>query len=237
VKEGIHMVVKLSLQSNFRRTIQPKLKYVQWSGYSLNYNPPKSLGEGLHRVKEALDCGELIKNANGFRLYKGKEHGTVYMTIGELHKTKPGESPISDLNHDAYGIYAGTALRIRRSSTCGAPGTKPNQIMQYIRARFFSDKVDVSGIKQKPIHAITDFVVINSHAGKPMVKYGVGKHYNSNTVPCEAKYIKSKQVPKEYTGVVAPDGNIVYYLRDTIRDGGRAVDMKMYENGLNVQIL
>jgi hypothetical protein len=51
------------------------------------------------------------------------------------------------------------------------------------------------------------------------------------------KEVKSEDIPKEYTGVVAPDGNVVYYLKDTVRNGKRAVDMRVFEQGLNVQIL
>ena len=204
------------------------------------YIPPKNLGEGLNRVKTALGCGDLLKNANGFRLYKANNGGTVYMTIGEMHKTKGIVPESAEFNHKNYDTYAGTALRLRRSENCGKMGTKPNQIMQYIRARFVSDAVtDSTGtIKSKPIKAITDFVVINSPGGKPIVKYGCGKHCDkTNKIPGYVKEVKSEDIPKEYTGVVAPDGNVVYYLKDTVRNGKRAVDMRVFEQGLNVQIL
>ena len=206
----------------------------------LNYIPPKTLGEGLNRVKQALNCGELIKNANGFRLYRAKDHGTVYMTIAELHKTKDIVPLSAELKHTDYDTYAGTALRLRKSPPCGKMGIKPNQIMQYIRTWFYSDAVkSASGVKSKPIHAITDFAVINGYGGKPVVKYGCGKNYDVSQakLPAFVKEIKSQDVPKEYTGVKAPDGNIIYYLKDTEKDGKRRVIMKMYENGLDVPII
>lgn len=203
------------------------------------YIPPKSLGEGLKRVKSALNCGELIKNANGFRLYKGNDHGTVYMTIGELHKTKGIVPPSTEFNVSDYNTYAGTVLRLRKSSPCSKK-FKPNQVMQFIRARFFSDAVkSSSGIESKPIQAITDFAVKNTKNGKPHIEYGYGKYYNTYPakIPNFVKEIKSEDVPKSYNGVVAPDGNFVYYLKDTEKDGKRAVEMKMFENGIDVQIL
>lgn len=211
-----------------------------WFSSYFNYMPPKSLGEGLNRIKSILNCGELISNNNGHRLYRGKEHGTVYMTIGELHKTKgivpAGVKPeMSD-----YDTYAGTVLRLRNSANCGKKGLKPNQLVEFIRARFFSDAVkSASGVESKPIHAITDFAVINTQEGKPAVEYGWGKYYNIKParVPNFIKEIKSEDVPKAYKGVVAHDGNVVYYLKDTEKNGKRLVEMKMYENGIDVPIV
>jgi len=204
-----------------------------------NYLPPKSLGEGLKRVKQAMGCaGECIYNGNGHRLYETFDKSTVYMTIGELHKTPNIVATDRPFLHTDYDTFAGTVLRIRNSSNAGKRNTRPNQLLQLMRTRFFSNSVkDSSGKEYKPIHAITDFGIINSKEGKPVVKYGYGKHKGIEGIAGTVKEIKSEEVPKEYTGVNAPDGNIVYYLKDTVRNGKRSVEMKMFETGLNVPIL
>ena len=205
-----------------------------------NYIPPRTLGEGLARVKKALGCvGECIKNANGYRLYATEGRTTVYMTTSVLHKTQGIVSDSAQLDHTAYNTFAGTALRIRRSTPCGRENTKPNQLVQLMRAKLYSDAVSdtATGVKSKPLFAVTDFGIINSVEGKPVVAYGVGKHSGSKGIAASVQEISSNEVPKEYTGINAPDGNIVYYLRDTVCDGKRTVKMKMYEAGIDVPIL
>ena len=204
-----------------------------------SYIPPRTLGEGLRRVKEAMHCtGEVFTPTHGFRLYKSKDFGTVYMTTGVLHKTPqivPQSKKLSCVSD--YTTYAGTVLRIRNSAPAGKMGTKPNQLLQLMRTKFYSKEINESGIKSKPLFAVTDFGIINSKDGKPIVKYGYGKHRGQNGIAGTIKEIKNEAVPKEYKGINAPDGNIVYYLRDTISNGERSVEMKMFETGLDVRIL
>ena len=210
-----------------------------------NYIPPKTLGEGLARVKASLGItGSRIevpprKGVVGIgRLYKTMNGDTVYMTWGELHKTKDIVDVEKNLNYKDYDTFAGTVLRIRHSATCGSRFAKPNQLMQIMRARLYSDAVvDSKGNVHKPIKAITDFKIFNSEEGKPVVVYGCGKNAGVEGVAASIKEIKSEDVPKAYTGKNMPDGNIVYYTKDTERDGERSVEIKMYEVGLDVPIL
>lgn len=202
-----------------------------------DYVPPKSLGEGLRRVKNAMGCvGECLYNHNGHRLYVTNNRGTVYMTIGELHKTRdivPASKAITYLDCDTY---AGTVLRIRNSAPCGKKSTYPNQLLQLMRTRLYSGLVkDSTGKEYKPFHAITDFGIINSKEGTPILKYGYGKNTGKG-IKGTVKEIKGEDVPKEFTGVKAKDGNVVYYLKDMMKSGKRTIEMKMYEAGLDVPI-
>ena len=209
--------------------------------YSPDYIPPKSLGEGLRRVKEALGCTECIakdihlKN----RLYKTEGGGTAYFTHAELHKTGKTVPESANLSHNDYDTFAGFALRIRRSDTCANTKTKPNQVMQLMKTWFYSDAVkDASGAETKPIKAVTNFKITKSEESTPIVEYfGRRKGTKDGDIPYSVKEISSKDVPTKNTEFQMPDGNIVYYLKDTVRDGKRAVDMKMYEVGLDVPIL
>ena len=138
------------------------------------YVPPKSLGDGLRRVKEALGCAECISKdiKNRVRLYSTNDGSTVYFTHAELHKTGktlPVDAPYSHLDCDTY---AGTAIRIRRSDTCANKKTKPNQVMQLMKTKFFSDKMtDATGVESKPIQAVTTFKIVKSEEGTPIVEY------------------------------------------------------------------
>ena len=202
-----------------------------------NYVPPKSLGDGLNRVKKAFNCTDCIASGRGSRLYKTADKDTVYMSWAELHKTGNILPASSEYSYKDCDTYAGTALRIRRSATCANTGVKPNELMQIVRTKFYSDAVNEGGVNAKPLFAVTDFKVYKSEDAKPIVKYGSRKYPKNGEVPGFVKEIKSEDVPKSYRGKNMPDGNIVYYLKDTVRDGKRAVDMKMFEVGLDVPIL
>jgi hypothetical protein len=207
-------------------------------GANANYIPPRSLGEGLQRVKDAFGITKCIAINKGHRLYGTNNRSTVYMTIGELHKTGKVVPAEKECSYKDCDTYAGTVLRIRRSEPCGKNNAKPNQLMQLMRTRFYSDKVaNPAGGETKPLFAVTDFKILNSEEGKPVVVYGCGKYAGSNKPANFVKEIKSQDVPKEFTGVKSPDGNVVYYLKDTVRDGERSVEMKMFEAGIDVPIL
>ncbi|MCR5265878.1 MAG: hypothetical protein K6E29_04715 [Cyanobacteria bacterium RUI128] len=204
-----------------------------------DYIPPKSLGEGLKRVKDAMGCAECIAKdiKTRTRLYKTHDGSTAYFTHAELHKTGkvlPEDAPYSHLDCDTF---AGTAIRIKRSDTCANKKTKPNQVMQLMKVKFLSDKVkDAAGAESKPIQAITNFKIIKSEEGTPIVEY-FGKRKAAGEIPNQVKEINPKDIPTENKEFKMPDGNIVYYLKDTIQNGKRAVLMKMYEAGIEVPIL
>ena len=203
-----------------------------------NYIPPKSLGDGLKRVKNAFGITECISINKGHRLYATNKNSTVYMTTGLLQKTKNSVPDSQKISYSDCDTFAGTVLRIKRSEPCGKNNAEPNQLMQLMRTKFYSDSVkDVTGKEHKPVFAITDFRILNSEEGKPVVVYGGGKYKSKDAITSLTKEIKPEDVPEKYTGVNAPDGNIVYYVKDTVRDGKRSVEMKMYEAGIEVPIL
>lgn len=204
-----------------------------------DYIPPKSLGDGLKRVKDAFGITECIACGKGHRLYGTNNHSTVYMTTGLLQKTAKNVPAEKEVHYTDCDTFAGTVLRIRRSEPCGKNNAKPGQLMQLMRTKFYSDAVkDATGKETKPVFAQTDFRILNSEEGKPVVIYGGGKYNPSkNTASSITKEIKKEDVPKEYTGVNAPGGNIVYYVKDTTRNGQRSVEMKMFEAGIDVPIL
>ena len=230
--------------------------------YNPIYLPPKTLGEGWSRVKKALGITECIKKDYDHNaiLFRTKEGGTAYFTRAELRKTKNIVPESADLSHNDFDTFAGTAIRVRRSDTCKNYKVKPNQVMQIMKVKFVSDATNSNGVVAEPIHAVTSFKVIKSEDGKPVVEYfgrrnwsftkslkrGIAKireylhlpnKHKEDNITHIIKNIDPSQIPTENTEFTMPDGNIVYYLRDTIRNGKRAVDMKMYENGLDVQIL
>lgn len=208
--------------------------------YNPNYIPPKSLGDGLKRVKDALGCTECISKdiKNRTRLYKTSDGSTAYFTHAELHKTGKILPESASYSHLDCDTFAGTAIRIRRSDTCANKNTKPNQVMQLMKTKFFSDAVKGEGVESKPIKAVTNFKVIKSEEGTPIVEYyGRRKGTIDGDIPSEIKEITSKDVPTKNTEFSMPDGNIVYYLKDTVHDGKRSVEMKMFETGLDVPIL
>lgn len=208
--------------------------------YRTDYIPPKSLGDGLKRVKEALGCTECLSKdiMNRTRLYKTSDGTTAYFTHAELHKTGKIVPESAKISHTDCDTYAGTAIRIRRSDTCANAKTKPNQVMQLMKTKFFSDAVNEAGVNSKPIKAVTTFKITKSEQGTPIVEYyGRRKGTKDGDIPNMIKEIKSEDVPKKHTEFFMPDGNIVYYLKDTVHDGKRSVQMRMYETGLDVPIL
>ena len=204
-----------------------------------DYIPPKSLGDGLKRVKDAFGITESIASNKGHRLYATENRSTVYMTTGLLQKTGKNVPESKEISYKDCDTFAGTVLRIKRSEPCGKNNAKPDQLMQLMRTKFYSDAVkDTAGKKHKPVFVQTDFRILNSEQGTPVIVYGGGKYNKSKeTASSITKEIKKENVPKEYTGVNAPDGNIVYYVKDTTRYGKRSVEMKMYEAGVEVPIL
>lgn len=203
------------------------------------YIPPKSLGDGLKRVKDAFGITESIASNKGHRLYATENRSTVYMTTGLLQKTGKNVPESKEISYKDCDTFAGTVLRIKRSEPCGKNNAKPDQLMQLMRTKFYSDTVkDVTGKEHKPVFVQTDFRILNSEQGTPVVVYGGGKYSHSKDSACSiVKEIHKENVPQKYTGVNAPDGNIVYYVKDTARDGKRSVEMKMYEAGVEVPIL
>ena len=231
------MISKINLGPTY---IHPTVKKTVQTRVNHEYVPPKSLGDGLKRVKDALGCTECISKdiKNRVRLYRTSDGSTAYFTHAELHKTAKPVSESAEISCKDCDTFAGTAIRIRRSDTCANTKTKPNQVMQLMKTTFLSDAIDEAGVKTKPIKAITNFKIIKSEEGTPIVEYfGKRKGTKDGDIPTVIKEIDSKDIPKENTEFKMPDGNIVYYLKDTVQDGQRSVKMRMYETGLDVPIL